>query len=61
MVGSMSRSDSSAAQYVLAALVELSRLEAALTIHDGRDHDDLDWNGVRCGRIGKKCGRRGRM
>jgi hypothetical protein len=42
MVWSMSRSDTSAAQDVLAALVELSPPEAALVIHDGHACEDLD-------------------
>jgi hypothetical protein len=42
MVWPMLRSDTSAAQDVLAALVELSRLEAAHVIHDGHVCDDLD-------------------
>jgi hypothetical protein len=42
MVCSISRSDTSAAQDVLAALVELSPPEAALVIHDGHACEDLD-------------------
>jgi hypothetical protein len=42
MVWSMSRSDTSAAQDVLAARVELSPPETALDFHDGHACDDLD-------------------
>jgi hypothetical protein len=57
MVWFMSRSDTSAAQDVRPALVEFSRLEAALAIHDGRAYDDLAI-GI-CARL--LSGRRGRL